>query len=101
MAKKSIFEEYAKLSIQLADLEKKKEELQVKCLAEMQKQKEHQVRIGLGVFSLIERKSYTYSDQTQAQVKAMKEDIKKVENNAIQLGSAILEIKESLRFQGI
>lgn len=58
-----IFKEYADLSQQIDILAQRQSELKEKCLEDMKTQGEKTGKFPFGTFSVVERKSYKYSDQ--------------------------------------
>ena len=92
---KEIFTQYIELQQQIKVLEDKKKGLSVECLEEMQKNELKQVKNDLGTFSVVERKTWKYSDVVKTQETEIKELKKKEEES----GEAKSTISESLRFQ--
>jgi len=90
-----VFIEYIDIQTQIKKLEDQKKELSVKCLEEMKKNELNQVKNPLGTFSLVEKKTWTYSNAIKLSEGAIKELKKAEEENGI----AISKVSESLRFQ--
>lgn len=93
--KNELFAQYIELQQQIKVLEDKKKELSVECLEDMQKSELKQVKNDLGTFSVVERKTWKYSDNVKIAEDATKA-IKKTEEED---GTAKSTVSESLRFQ--
>ncbi len=99
-----IFTQYIQIQTQIRELEEQKKELSEKCFQEMKASELHQVKNPLGTFSIMERKSWTYSKKIKSdealitsQIKVLKE-LKTQEEES---GVATAEVSESLRFQAV
>lgn len=79
----SIFKEYADITQEIKILEERKKELNEKCLAEMKENKEKTTKTDFGTFTLVERKSYKYSDEFRSMKadweKKIQDDLKEAE----------------------
>ncbi len=94
---KSVYTQYAEIDKQIKDLQEKQKILQAACLLEMEKRKATQIKTDLGIFSVAERKTWTYSEdlkKEESNIKAMK----KAEEIS---GKATCEISKSMRFQKV
>lgn len=102
---KKLFKDYAEIESQIAVLSEKKEAIRDLCLAEMQKEEAKKVEAeGIGTFSIVERKSWTYSPKVMKQEKVVESEekiLKTLQEKEQTSGVAKAELKESLRFQAI
>lgn len=93
------YEEYIALTKQIKVLEERKKELSPELLEDMNKNEKEQVRLDDGVFSLVERKSYKYSEKAAEEISTKKGEIKVLQQTDINSGQATEEISKGLRFQ--
>jgi len=82
---KELFNEYEELKREIATLEARVEEIKPELLAEIPEGAK--IDTGTGIFSTSSRKKWTYSDETTAAEKELKEKMKEEE----QLGIATAE----------
>ena len=91
---KSTFIEYAELQSQIKELEIRKKNIAKKCINKLKKDGLQRLDDDLGVFSLMERKTYKYSDK----IKKLEENIKIVKEVEQNEGIAKVTVFETLRF---
>ncbi|MFA5128534.1 MAG: VCBS domain-containing protein [Patescibacteria group bacterium] len=91
---KSVYTQYAEVDKQIKDLQEKQKILQVECLVEMEKRKATQIKTDLGIFSVAERRTWTYS----ADLKKEETNIKALKKAEEISGKATCEISKSMRF---
>lgn len=103
-----IFVQYIEIQTKIRDLEKEKKELSGKCFQEMKLNELKQVKNPLGTFSIMERKSWTYSETVKSQEEQLATQIaelnktagiKELKTKEEESGVAKAEVSESLRFQ--
>ena len=94
---KLIFTKYAELQKQIQQLEEEKKEVAKLCIVDMKENKIERFNDDLGVYSLMKRNFYKYSDK----IKELEDNVKIVKTVEENEGIAEKTTVESLRFQSI
>ncbi len=98
--KKEKFKQYAEIKNKIKALTTEAKDIEKEVLSEMQEIEAKTVKSDFGTFSIVERKSWTYTDEVkelEMQNKVTITAIKKLEEEE---GKATLKVSESLMFRG-
>ena len=92
---KSLFIRYAEIKNQMKALKEQEDELNKQVLAELENDGVVKAESDFGTFSVVERKTYKFDDETTNHLKEYK---KSIESEAIKSGKAEEQINKSLRY---
>lgn len=97
MAKADIFEEYALIDSQIAEMELKKASLRTKILERLVKDGVEKLKTALGTFTMSPVKKWTYPDVVQEKT----EEVKALKAKFESTGEATYTETPSFRFTGV
>lgn len=92
-----VYQKYAELTAKIKELEDYKKALNLKIIGDLESRESNQCKVEFGTFSLVERKSWKYSEI----VKEKEAELKVVKKEEEEKGVAEQSISKSLRFQGV